>query len=251
MPSRQYPPQDVKILYGRAAGRCSFPDCRVDVTLPETLVDRDKQIGKIAHIVGHSDNGPRGDPTYPKEKLDTYDNWILLCPTCHDKVDVQSNTYTIDDLRKIKSEHELWVRTCLIFEMPQIGFAELEVVAKGISGSPTLVSEDFSLIPPKEKMDKNGLTDKVHFLLTVGMSKCSEVSSYVQYMSRIDPDFPERLKTGFVTEYERLRANGLLGDALFESLRDFSAGGSSEFKRQAAGLAVLVYLFELCEIFEK
>ncbi len=251
MPSRQYPPPDVKILYGRASGRCSFPHCRVDVTLPETLGDRDKPIGKIAHIVGHSANGPRGDSTYPKEKLDTYENWILLCPTCHDKVDVQSNTYTIDDLRKIKSEHELWVRNSLVFEIPQIGFAELEVIAKGISGSAMPPSEDFSLIPPQEKMDKNGLTDKVHFLLTMGMSKSSEVSSYVQHVSRIDPHFPERLNAGFIKEYERLRSNGLLGDALFESLRDFSAGGSSEFKRQAAGLAVLVYLFELCEIFEK
>ncbi len=251
MPSRQYPPQDVKILYGKAAGRCSFPDCRVDVTLPETASDGIKQIGKIAHIVGHSDKGPRGDAAYPKEKLDTYENWILLCPTCHDKVDIQSSTCTVADLRKIKSEHEVWVSNSLVCEIPKIGFAELEVVAKGISSSPLPVSEDYSSIPPKEKMDKNGLTDRVHFLLTMGMSKSSEVSSYVQHISRFDPDFPERLKAGFVTEYENLRSDGLHGDALFESLRDFSAGGDNDFKRQAAGLAILVYLFELCEIFEK
>lgn len=76
MPSRQYLPQDVKILYGRAAGRCSLPDCRVDVTLPETASDGIKQIGKIAHIVGHSDKGPRGDAAYPKEKLDTIENTL-------------------------------------------------------------------------------------------------------------------------------------------------------------------------------
>jgi len=54
----------------------------------------------------------------------------LLCPTCHDKVDVQNNIYTVDDLRRIKMEHELWVRNNLVFEIFQIGFAEVEVVAK-------------------------------------------------------------------------------------------------------------------------
>jgi len=251
MPPRRYPLQDVKILYGKAAGRCSFPDCRVEVTLPETASDGIKQIGKIAHIVGSSDKGPRGDAAYPKEKLDTYENWILLCPTSHDKVDAQSSTYTVDDLRKIKTEHEAWVSNRLVSEIPQIGFAELEVVAKGISSSPLPVSEDYSSIPPREKMDKNGLTDRVNFLLTIGMSKSSEVRSYIQHISRFDPEFPERLRAGFVAEYESLQSDGLQGDALFESLRDFSAGGDNDFKRQAAGLAVLVYLFELCEIFEK
>jgi hypothetical protein len=251
MSSRQYPLQDTKILYGKAAGRCSFPDCRIELILPETASDSVKQIGKIAHIVAHSNNGPRGDPRYSLDKLDTYDNWILLCPTCHDKVDVQSNSFTVSDLRQIKADHELWVRTLLVYEMPQIGFAELEIVAKGISGSPIAPSEDFSLLPPREKMKKNRLTDDVLFLLTIGLSKSSEVRTYVQNISRFDPNFPERLKAGFVKEYERLRANELQGDALFESLRDFSAGGSTDFKRQAAGLAILVYLFELCEIFEK
>jgi hypothetical protein len=67
----------------------------------------------------------------------------------------------------------------------------------------------------------------------------------------MDPDFPERLKEGFLAEYERLRAADFTGDELFISMREFSSGGSSEFVRQAAGLAVLSYLFESCEVFEK
>jgi len=38
-------------------------------------------------------------------------------------------------------------------------------------------------------------------------------------------------------------AEGIKGDALFESLHKFSYGHSSDFKKAAAGLAVLSYLF--------
>ncbi len=75
---RTYPPKDVKIPYGRAAGRCAVSNCRKELILDGTEHDDTKQIGIIAHIVGHSDDGPRGDPGYPREKLDTYENWILL-----------------------------------------------------------------------------------------------------------------------------------------------------------------------------
>jgi hypothetical protein len=34
-------------------------------------------------------------------------------------------------------------------------------------------------------------------------------------------------------------------------LRQFSCGNSPDFKRAAAGLAVLSYLFERCEVFER
>lgn len=252
MTPRKYPPADVKILYGLAAGRCTFPNCRQEVILPETKNDPLKQqIGEIAHIVGRSDSGPRSDLNYPREELDAYKNWVLLCPTCHEKVDAQDSTYTVEGLRKLKAEHEGWVRTSLATEMPGIGFAELEVVAKAIASSASLPSEDFTVIPPLDKMKRNGLSNQVHMLLTMGLSKSKEVYSFVQHISLIDSDFPERLKDRFVAEYGRLCTTGITGDALFEAMREFSSGGSNDFKRQAAGLAVLSYLFEACEVFEK
>lgn len=64
-----------------------------------------KQIGKIAHIVAHSDSGPRADSSYPKEKRDTYENWILLCGIHHDLVDALDSDYTVTDLREMKRKH--------------------------------------------------------------------------------------------------------------------------------------------------
>ena len=60
--------------------------------------------------------------------------------------------------------------------------------------------------------------------------------------------FGMRLKAGFVSEYKRLLEGGLKGDLLFMSLVRFAAGRSGN---ESAGLVVLVYLFESCEVFEK
>ena len=70
-------------------------------------------------------------------------------------------------------------------------------------------------------------------------------------MSGIDNTFLGRLISGFVREYQRQVGEGLEGDSLFESMRLFSAQGRSEIRYQSAGLAVLVYLFERCEVFEQ
>jgi hypothetical protein len=145
----------------------------------------------------------------------------------------------------------MWVCTSLAVEMADIGFPELEVVAKAIAASASMPSDDFLVTPPRDKMARNSLTNQVHMLLTMGLSKSKEVLCFIQHISLADSQFPERLKAGFVAEYERLRATGISGDALFEEMRQFSSGGSREFRRQAAGLAVLTYLFECCEVFEK
>ena len=102
--------RDKALLWGRAAARCCHPDCKVFLIEPATAEDDDAMFGQAAHIVAHSDKGPRADPEYLAEQLDFYDNLILLCGNHHTIVDKQPNTYTSDDLRGWKSEHEAWVR---------------------------------------------------------------------------------------------------------------------------------------------
>ncbi len=248
---RKHPLQDVKILYGLAAGRCAFPTCRKEVVLESDPVDGRKQIGKIAHIVGHSDSGPRGDAAYPRNKLDTYENWVLLCPTCHDTVDALTSANDVKTLRSLKADHEQWVSQKLAIAIPEIGFAELEIVTKAIAQNCPPENKDLTLTPPVAKILKNGLTGRSQLLITMGLSKAREVREFVEHVSQVDSDFPERLKAGFVAEYDRLKTGGVAGDLLFESLRAFAGGSAQNFSRQAAGLVVLSYLFERCEIFEK
>lgn len=249
--ARKTPPSDIKILYSRAAGRCSLSNCRIDIILPKTSKDKAKQIGKIAHIVAHGGKGPRADSNYPKDKLDTYENWILLCSNCHDKVDAQEKTYTVEFLRQQKIAHEEWVRTKLSEEMPSIGFGELEVVAKGLLSANDDTTSDFTIIKPLEKMNKNNLTHGVNQLLTVGLSRSREVENFIIELSKLDDSFSGRLISGFQRKYKELYQSGLLGDSLFEAMFEFAAGGGKNFKEKAAGLAVLCHLFVTCDVFEK
>jgi hypothetical protein len=204
----------------------------------------------MAHIVAHSNDGPRADPSYPAEQRATYDNLILLCPTHHTRVDKQANSYTIENLRSWKSDHEAWVRKRLVEEMPNITFAELELVMTGIASMPASPSEQFSVTPPAEKLERNGLSGRVRQTLQMGLAVAPEVERFVDHITTIQPDFPERVKAGFVQEYTRQRAEGISGDALFAALHAFAVAGSNDFARQAAAFAVLGYLFMKCEVFE-
>jgi hypothetical protein len=248
---RKYPIPDVKILWGFAAARCAFPSCRLECVEPPTLSDGAVVIGKIAHIVAHGDKGPRADPSLPIEQRDCYDNWVLLCGRHHDIVDGQPSTYTIAELRGWKVDHENWVRQQLTVAMPAIGFAELEVITKGILATSLPPDASFLLTPPRAKILRNGFSAQLDIYFNMGMSKAKEVADFVSHVSIIDANFPEQLKAGFVQKYDALKKSGLEGDALFESLHEFASGGSNAFARQAAGLAVLLYLFEKCEIFEQ
>ena len=235
----------------RSGGVCAFSSCRRELVIAATAADDITQISEIAHIVGHSDDGPRGDPNFPRDQLDIYENWILLCPTCHAVVDAQSNTYTVAKLKDIKVEHENWVRSSLATEMRNVGFSELESIIKAISSVPEMPTEDFTVTAPREKMVRNQLSNQVGNLIVMGMTRSREVSDYLKKSSTRDADFPERLKSGFIAAYRRFRSEGLVDDALFEAMHKFASGGSVTIQKQAAGLAVLVYLFESCEVFEK
>ena len=143
-------------------------------------------------------------------------------------------------------------REALAREMPSVSFDELDIVTKFILGmQPASQEINFNITDITQKISKNTLTQEVHFLLTMGMGKVKEVRSFIELNSILRPDFPEKLKAGFVTEYQRLLKANIRGDALFESLHKFSCGNSSDLKKIAAGLAVLSYLFERCEVFER
>jgi len=249
---RQTYERDVKLLWGLAAARCAFPGCR-EVCVKEAT-EQDKaspRIGKIAHIVGHSPDGPRGDANYPREQLDKYENLILLCANHHDIVDAQPLTHTVSTLRDWKKGHENWVKTCLAQAMPKVNYAELEVVCRGIIASSERANDDYRIIPLHEKMQKNGLTKETQFLLQMGVAKVPEVQDFIDYVTVRDPDFPNRLVNGFVKEYNKLKVEGLEGDSLYLSLQNFATPDRTNLPFMAAGIAVLSYLFSTCEVFER
>lgn len=78
-----------------------------------TRKDSDSIVGDECHIVARRPHGPRGNASPPLNKLDGYDNLILLCKVHHKMVDDQPSTYTVELLRKIKKNHEDWVKKTL------------------------------------------------------------------------------------------------------------------------------------------
>lgn len=96
-------------MWGRAAGRCSVPDCRKELT---NLLDINDpyHLGEMAHIIAQGKAGPRANDSQPDN---TYPNLILLCPTHHRQIDKAPNQFPVELLIKWKVEHETWVNMSL------------------------------------------------------------------------------------------------------------------------------------------
>lgn len=244
---RNYADKDIKLLYGLAGGLCSLCKKRI------VEVDEDGKeilLGEMAHIIAHSPKGPRADANFPKKQLNTYSNLIALCPTCHKKVDKDEETYTVEKLQKIKRDHEQFIRDKIEEGMANLSFAELEVAIDALSSKSFDTPADFSLTRLKDKIIKNNFTKHSQEYITRGLNGSETVRAFLSSMSQIDQYYPERLKKGFQQKYSELQEK-FAGDELFFELFNFASLKKNDFMCRSAGLAVLVYLFQVCDIFEK
>lgn len=98
------------MLWGRAAGLCSMPNCRIQLVMDETETDDPTLIGEECHIVARSEKFSRGQNDLPPYKRNLYNNLILLCRNHHKLVDANPEIYNLEKLRTIKKDHEAWVR---------------------------------------------------------------------------------------------------------------------------------------------
>jgi hypothetical protein len=96
-----------KILWGRSGNRCAI--CKKEIVIDATAQDDESVVADECHIISSRPTGPRYSPSFPSEKLDSYDNVMLLCRTHHKMVDDQVATFTTDILRQMKANHEVWV----------------------------------------------------------------------------------------------------------------------------------------------
>ncbi len=248
--SSNIPLKDLKKLCIKSGNRCAIPDCHKELVIERTENDADCIIGEIAHIKGERQSSARFDPHMMDKQRNSYDNLILLCSNCHKMIDDQINTYTVEKLHELKQNHEKWVIESTEKEVINVTFLELSWVTKYLVSGQFTPSESLRIIPPREKIRKNELSATTEQLITMGMTQVRQVARFIDNCPEVE--FGERLKQGFVSEYEKLlNEDGLKGDDLFNALLDFASGGSKEFKNKAAGLSVLVYLFEKCEVFEK
>lgn len=105
--------RDIKILWGRAASRCAFPNCRCQLTQDSEAASSSITIGEQAHIVAKERDAPRGDSLLTSKERDSYANLILLCPTHHTIIDKNPEDFLVEKLHALKTDHEIWVEQTL------------------------------------------------------------------------------------------------------------------------------------------
>ena len=208
-------------------------------------------MGEVAHIAGLRPGSPRYDPNMTDDQRNHYDNLIYLCPTHHTLIDKQAQNYSVEKLREMKRIHEEKVRQAMKEAFAKVAFPELEEATRWvrrIQGASNRVN--FQVVLPQDKIQRNELSDDSQWIIRMGLAVAGEVGRYVEAVAREDDQFPERLKSGFLSEYYSLRQKGIFGDELFLGMCEI-AGQGLDFPAKMAGVAVLVYLFEKCEVFEQ
>lgn len=101
--------RDLKILWGKAAGRCAITRKRLVATASEAVPSKNILLGENCHIVGEKQRAARGKSTLTLAERNRYPNLILLCAEEHTRIDQDPSAWPVEKLHQIKADHELWV----------------------------------------------------------------------------------------------------------------------------------------------
>ncbi|WP_461640542.1 SAVED domain-containing protein [Labilibaculum euxinus] len=98
-------PEKIKLeLWIKSAGRCEFSGCNEPVWYNDLTLS-DGNFAEVAHIIGASEDGPRGSEDSGNLQQE-FSNLMLLCRKCHKEIDDNEDKYSVKLLRTWKKEHE-------------------------------------------------------------------------------------------------------------------------------------------------
>ena len=248
--STSYP---TKVLLAfRSGDRCAFPGCPNYLTVDAPDGGDAVVVGEAAHIAGENLTAARYIAEMTEEARNHYDNLIYMCGGHHTQIDKQEAHFTVDYLHRLKRNHEAQVREAMNSAFANVGFPEIAKATEWVCRfKSNFTTQDLAILPPNDKINKNGLNAENRLTITMGLSVARLVGEFIQYEEQMDSDFSERLTAGFLAEYHRLRHDGNRGSELFDLMCEFAQRGLRGAAKRSAGIAVLVYLFEKCEVFEK
>ena len=242
----------------RSGQLCAFDGCASklfeEATHPQ---DQDTVVAEIAHILAASPGGARYDASQDDDQRADISNLIVLCDRHHKVVDAQRFKYTPETLWDMKANHEAAVSRGQLYAMSAVGFAELEAVCSSLRLTTRAVSSSIEtlVLPPEitEKMAVNDLGEVSAALIRVGIAKTTAVEAFISFSERGAPGFSTRLQQWFKAKYAEGVLASLSGDDLFSFICSAAldnAGVNRNELLEAAAIAVVVHLFEICEIFE-
>lgn len=238
------------ILAFRSGGICAFPKCGKHLTY-EAKVGDDTYVGEVAHIRGEKRGAARYDVSMGDEERNSVRNLIYLCADHHTIIDKIEADWPTSTLQRLKESHEKQVRDAMEEAFADVAFPELQNAVSWVTKQGPAPSGSFELTAPDEKINTNTLSNGARHIIAAGLTSRATVRAYVEAEAQLDPDFPERLKAGFLEEYYARRKGGHKGDELFELMCAFAQRGLRRQADKTAGMVVLIYLFEICDVFEK
>jgi hypothetical protein len=157
-------------------------------------------------------------------------------------------TQELDQLEKQK------LRYSLATTMPDITYEDIQFATTALLKQRLQNKKDldsFITTDPEQKMAKNNLTHDIRFMIDMGLGKAKEVHHFIENNAKFNfPDIPDKLIKALNAEYCRLIEQEINGDSLFLALYKFAGCNSSDPRQQSAGLAILCYFFETCDVFQ-
>lgn len=202
-------------------------------------------IGEFAHIEDLQKATKRYNPDKSIDELNDESNIIILCPTCHTKIDKYSEDYPTEKLQQIKREYENNIKIAIEYANPDL-YSKFSKICKDLSEkcNNAGIIERYNSIKVEEKISKNSL---------------SEIKDQIDMYMRYIPIFKEFLETLSQSERTELRHNIMSLYKLEQCKDDCNVQKFTNLIRRVvgndfsnvfpAGIIICNY-FEECDVFE-
>lgn len=242
--------KNMKVLIQLSGGQCAICKTKLHMRKGDGNV---ANLGVMAHICGEKPKSARYNANMTDEERQSYDNLIFVCPTCHTKIDNDVTTYTVEKLHELKIEHQKKAVNDLSDSINKVTCSELDLILKCIVNpkEENLNGEDYKVIPPQDKIDKNSLSSGTAQCITMGLANFNLIKNYINSLNNINITFEQNLRNAFVNKYLELKQENISGDEIFIKIWDFAKYNQDSNVINAAALSVVSYFFLECDIFEK
>jgi hypothetical protein len=173
------------LLSVKAGGHCEFFGCN-EYLFSDKITHESIKWGEFAHIYAFSEDGPRGKGKSRPKNINGVENLMLLCPSCHTRVDKKKNLpfYTVEILRKQKEEHEKRIR--IVTNLKKNNETKVLCVSANIDNETVCVSDNEMVeallsegyFQPQEKSNKIDFSNIPSENLNLyWKSKCKDIDS--------------------------------------------------------------------------
>src|SRR6266700_6110410 len=134
-------------------------------------------------------------------------------------------------------------------DMLDVRYSNVQEVISHIARQEPPLLQDIRPVPP-DKLNSNHLSPYVQNMLTWGMQKADLVGNFFHDCS--NPTYGDEIAAAFKEEYSKCSRLEMDPDTIFHKLQAFTGGSErGSLTDEAAVLAVLAYLFEQWDIFER